>query len=184
MAEERNVSKAEVPAASAVSATQAEIDQLNLETARLNFQIAQSKLKSQEQELFELTERNEQAAQRRAIAQAKIRNAVESDRRLKIDRERKQNYCNHSQGGEGLDGMFQGEGVHTTFQKETTLTGAELFRCIRCDKEVYQRKEPVEYKRISKLAHKGLKGPIPILFKFLDESGNQVFVDENGQRVD
>ena len=176
MADEKNISTAK-----GMSATQAEIDQLNLETARLNFQIAQEELKAKQQALVELQYKNEEQAQRRAVAQARQRNAVESDLRLKQDRERKQAYCNHSQGGEGLEGMFQGEGVHTTYQKETTITGHEFYRCVRCEKEVFQFIEPQEFKRISKLAHKGLKGPVPILFKFVDGNGQTVLTDQNGK---
>ena len=165
------------------SATQQEIEQLQLETARVNFEIAKAQLVAQQESLVNLKFSNQEAAERRERALTKQRNAAISDAHLKADRERKQSYCNHSQGGEGLDGMYQGEGLHSTYQKETTLTGQEFFRCIRCEDEVYQRQEPEEFKRIAKLPHKGLKGPIPILFKFLDSAGNQVIVDENGKPI-
>src|ERR1019366_3943794 len=152
MADEKNVSQAP----KVMSATQQEIEQLQLETARLNFEIATAELVAKKEALINLKFSNEEAAERRERSLMKQRNAAVSDAAMKADKQRKQAYCNHSQGGEGLDGMYQGEGLHTTYQKETTLTGSEFYRCIRCEDEVYQRQNPVEFKRISKLAHKGL----------------------------
>ena len=177
MVDEKNISTTKL------SATQQEIEQLQLETAKINFEIAKSELVAKKEALVNLTFQNQEAAERRERIMTKQRNAAISDAQLKADRDRKQAYCNHSQGGEGLDGMYQGEGLHSTYPKETTLTGQESYRCIRCENEVSQRKDPVEFKRISKLAHKGLKGPIPILFKFVDSAGNQVIVDENGKPI-
>ena len=166
-----------------MSATQQQIEDLNLATAQLNFEIAQAELIAKKEALVNLKFQNEDATAKRERIMAKQRNASESDRRLKEDSERKKAYCNHSQGGEGYEGMFQGEAVHTTFQKETALTGHEFYRCIRCEKEVSKRLNPEEYARISKLPRKGLKGSVPILFKFIDGAGNIVNVDEAGHRI-
>jgi hypothetical protein len=159
------------------------IDQINMETAELNRQLAEASLEMKKQELEDMKFKNEEARQRRSVIQAKLKNAAESDRRMRADKERKQIYCNHSQGGEGLEGLFLGEGSQSTYQKETTILGHPYFRCIRCENEVYQSKNPKEFERINKLPHKGLRGPQPILFKFVDNRGNQVIVDENGNPI-
>lgn len=161
--------------------TQSQIDQLNLETAQINREIAQAELQNKKEQLANLQFQNEEAAARRERVLTKQRNAAISDERLKQDRERKQNYCNHSQGGEGMDGLFQGEGVHTTYQLETTLTGHKSYRCIRCEDEVWQDEKPAEFAAIKKLPHKGLKGPEPIIFKMVDIFGNQVPTDRYGK---
>jgi hypothetical protein len=179
MADEKNVHQAgkDEPKKNIVPA---EIDQLNLETARINHQLAQAALAAKQEELIALQERNEEAKAKRARLEAKRRNERVSDERLRQDRRLKQAYCNHSQGGEGLEGMYQGEGLHTTYQLETALTGHQFYRCVRCEDEVHQAKDPKRFAEIKKLPHKGLKGPVPILFKWVDARGNTVIVDELG----
>jgi hypothetical protein len=73
-----------------------------------------------------------------------------------------------------LDGLYQGDGIQSTYQKETDIVGQESFRCIRCENRVRQSENSDEFKRIKKLPHKGLVGPVPIQFKFVDAAGNTV----------
>lgn len=169
--QEKNVS-AEAPKVS--PAVQEELDRIALETAELNRQLAVATLEMKKQELEDLKTRNEDARQKREIARQRVLNALESDKRRQEDERRKQAFCNHTQGGEGLEGLFQGDGVQSTYQKETDVIGQESFRCIRCGNRVRQAENPDEFKRIKRLPHKGLVGPVPVLFKFVDGAGNTV----------
>jgi len=172
MAEEKNVSQAQFS-----TKAQAELEQLALETARIQHQIAVAQLEAQRQQLEELQIRNEEVKQKRMIRDQKIKNARGSDKRMKLDRERKQEICNHSQGGEGLEGLLEGEGIQTTYQLEVSSLGEKCFRCLRCEDTVTQKDDPVNFDRIRRLPHKGLKGPVPIQFRFFDALGNQVNVN-------
>jgi hypothetical protein len=170
MAQEKNVSEATQFAPTA----QAEFDRINLETARINQQIATAKLEQMQEELEDLKARNADTKQKRQINLQRQINAAEGIKRNKADKERKQLYCNHTQGGEGLDGLYQGDGIQSTYQKETDVVGQESYRCIRCENRIRQHDNSEEFKRIKKLPHKGLVGPVPILFKYVDNAGNTV----------
>ena len=164
MANEKNVSEA----------TQVELDRIAIGTAEINRQLALATLELKKQELEDLQTRNADARQKREINRQRQLNALESDRRQKDDTQRKQTACNHTQGGEGLEGLYQGDGIQSTYQKETDVLGQESFRCIRCDHRVRQGDNAEEFKRIKKLPHKGLVGPVPLIFKFVDYQGNVV----------
>ncbi|GEM_PF-2490472 len=155
---------------------QDQIDQLAIESAQLEKELAKAKLEAQMLELEDLKARNAESKQRREALRVKLQNALESDARRRENEARKQEWCNHSQGGEGLEGLYQGEGVQTTFQLETDSLGKQSYRCIRCEKTVAQADDPVEFARIKKLPHRGLRGPVPVLFKFTDARGNTVAV--------
>jgi hypothetical protein len=105
---------------------------------------------------------------RKAAIDTKLANAKKTLERTELERRMKQSICNHTQGGEGLDGLFIGDGLQTTYQKETSSLGDESFRCIRCDHVVTKKDNPKEFRRINMLPHKGLKGPIPVTFRFVD----------------
>lgn len=153
---------------------QEELDRVALETAELNRQLAIASLEMKKQELEDLKARNEDVRQKNEITRQRQINAMESDKRQKEDAARKQAFCNHTQGGEGLEGLYQGDGVQSTYQRETDVVGQESFRCIRCGNRIRQIENSEEFKRIKKLPHKGLVGPVPILFKYVDELGNTV----------
>jgi hypothetical protein len=153
------------------------LKEVQLEQAKVTLAIEKAKLEAQQEELETLKFDNEDKKQKREAKRQRLANAVRSQQRLEFDLARKQAYCNHTQGGEGLDGLFKGEGIQTTFQKETTSLGEKFFRCIRCEREVRQDVDPKEFARIDALPHKGLRGPIPITFRFVDERGRTVEKD-------
>jgi hypothetical protein len=170
MAQEKNVSEATKVSPN----VQEELDRIALETAEINRQLATASLEMKKQELEDLKIRNEEVRQKREFARQRQINAMESDKRRKEDMQRKQAFCNHTQGGEGLEGLYQGDGVQSTYQRETDVIGQESFRCIRCEHRVRQSDNADEFKRIKKLPHKGLVGPVPVLFKYVDGAGNTV----------
>ena len=170
---EKNVS-AEATNAPKVLSTQEQIDATKLATAEIERQIAEAKLFQLKEELEDLKTKNDEARQRRDIQRQRLLNNFESDKRRKEDEARKQAYCNHTQGGEGLEGLYQGDGIQSTYQKETDVLGHESYRCIRCGSRVHQLLDPDQFKAIKKLPHKGLVGPIPVIFKYVDGAGNTV----------
>ena len=174
MAEEKNVSPA---VRQQISETvQVEIDRLALETANLEQQLAAATLEEKKLQLQDLQYKNEETRQRRLAERQKRKNTIEDAKRLAENVRRKQAYCNHTQGGEGLEGLFRGDGLQTTYQLESSVLDEKYFRCIRCGNEVYQDADPKEFRRISQLAHKGLRPPVPVTFKFVNERGETVSV--------
>jgi len=174
MAEEKNVSQAVRQQIS--ETTQKEIDRLALETAELERQLAAATLEEKKLQLQDLQFKNEETRQRRLAEAQRRKNSIEDAKRLEENTRRKQSYCNHTQGGEGLEGLFRGDGLQTTYQLESTVLDEKYFRCIRCGFEVKQEENPKEFNRIFQLAHKGLRPPIPVTFKFINEKGEIVSV--------
>lgn len=171
MSQEKNASEAKQLTA------QEQIDAINLETAELNRQLALANLEAKKQELEDLKARNAEARSKRQIEEQRLINSLRSDEQRRADEGRKRAWCNHTQGGEGLEGLYQGDGIQSTYQKETDVIGRESYRCIRCGNPVRQAENPEEFKRIKKLPHKGLVGPVPVLFHFIDNAGNPVKVE-------
>jgi hypothetical protein len=147
---------------------QNEIDRLALEAAQIQKEIAVAELEQKRLQLDALKFSNEEAIQRKRAVEQKLINAKKSLERFELERKMKQAICNHTQGGEGLEGLYKGDGVQSTYQKETNSLGEEYYRCIRCEHTVTKQENPKEFKRIAGLPHKGLRGPIPVTFRFVD----------------
>jgi len=147
---------------------QAEIDQLALEAARIQKEIAVAELEQKKLQLEALKFSNEAALQKKAAIAQKLDSAKRSLERFELEKKMKQAICNHTQGGDGLEGLYKGDGIQSTYQEETSSLGEKAYRCIRCEHTVAKKDAPKEFKRIASLPHKGLRGPIPVTFKFVD----------------
>lgn len=152
-----------------------QLKQEQLKKAQIDRELAEQELILKTAQLEDLRNKNAEAKNKKAIEEQAMKNAVASDAQRQRDEADKQNYCNHEQGGEGLEGLFQGDSNQTTYQKEVTMLGVEFFRCTRCNKEVH--KGDPDYDRINRLPHKGLRPAVPVTFKFIDrKTGKEVAV--------
>ena len=147
---------------------QVEIDKLALEAAKIQRDIAVAELEQKKLQLEALKFSNEEALRKKAAITQKLENAKRSLECFELEKKMKQAICNHTQGGEGIEGLYKGDGIQSTYQEETSSLGEKSYRCIRCEHTVSKKENPKEFKRIAALPHKGLRGPVPVTFKFVD----------------
>jgi hypothetical protein len=168
----------------ALKAAEAELRRKEAEakSAELDAQIKEQELELKREQLEALKMQAFDLAQRRKAIQQKLKNAVVAEKARLAKEAREQAICNHSQGGEGLDGLFLGDGVQSTYQEETDSLGRKVYRCIRCNRTVSYEHSPEEFVEIAKKPRKGLKGPIPIIFE-LFENGQKVKIPGTIQRA-
>ena len=115
---------------------QAELEALQLETARLEFEAKQLEIKERKAHLQDL---EEQLANRELLRETKrqrsITNGATLNQLAAIDKAQ-QSRCNHKKGGNGAQGVVGGQGDDSQYAviKHTFGNGDMWVRCLRCGK--------------------------------------------------
>ena len=172
------------------NAPQSELERLQLEearhkaeAARIQAELAAQQLELQKAQLEDLKRKNVEARQKHEWSEAHAARNRARDEQFRLEDRIKQEACNHKNGGEGIEGLFQGDDHNYAVNAEFTLLGEKDFRCIRCQHKWPQPKRngvddwgkkfasdaefeayKALYTTVSKWPHKGLKPAVPVTF--------------------
>lgn len=132
------------------------------EKARIECELAGAQLELQKAQLEDLRRRNKEAKEKEAVSQSRLEQQQLRDENEEDKRLQKQAGCNHKQGGEGIEGLFEGEDNNYAVNAEFNLLGRKTYRCTRCDK-MWDQNHP-DFKEVSRWPHKGQRPAIPVTF--------------------
>lgn len=174
----------------AKNAPKSELERLQLEearhkaeAARIQSELAQQQLELQKQQLEELKRKNAEAKQQQEWKESHAAQTRKRDEQAKLIDKIKQEGCNHKNGGEGIEGLYQGDDSNYAINAEFNLLGEKDYRCVRCDHTWVQPKRngvddwgkkfatdaefeayKALYTQVSKYPHKGFKPSVPVTF--------------------
>jgi hypothetical protein len=140
------------------------------EKARIEYELASQQLELQTAQLEQLRRDNKAAAEKKQTQLDRIEQQQARDEGAKIQQEQKMEVCNHQRGGEGIEGLWQGDDPNFTINAEHDLLGRKDYKCSRCDATWKSTDDHTwshhghSYEEVRRLPHKGQRPSMPVTF--------------------
>lgn len=141
---------------------QRKLTSLEEESLRIDNELKAADLELKRHQLEALRRQNAEASAKEQAGREREANTKARNDKAQREREQLQEFCNHKQGGDGIEGLYQGDDNQYAIAIEGDSLGHVIFRCTRCDKK-WEENDP-EYKTVKLWPHKGFKAAVPVTF--------------------